>query len=146
MAILGSTLRFLGLAASVAMALAACSGTVTNTAQVFVPVSGVIQMDIKVPTGETVSSVRFLVDDKLVQEDTDASDGFSAELDTSDFDPDSLVKITALGVHPDKTTVTLRENLILVGKQGDEEAAASPSPSPSASAAPTPQPDATGTK
>jgi hypothetical protein len=120
-------------------ALAACAGTVVNGAQVYQPVTGVIQMDIKIPAGETVSSVQFLVDDKLVEEDTDGSDGFSAELDTTELEADSLVKITAKGVHADKTTVVLRENFILVGKQDDGAEATT-------DASPTPVPDATGTK
>lgn len=123
--------------------LSACAGTVVNSAQVFQPVTGVIQMDIKIPAGETVSSVRFLVDGKLVEEDTDASDGFSAELDTTELEADSLVKISAVGVRPDRTTVTLRENFILVGKQDTgEQATTDATPTPSATPTKSPSPAA----
>lgn len=127
--------------------VSACSGAVVNSAQVYQPVTGVIQMDIKIPAGETVSSVRFLVDDKLVEEDTDASDGFSAELDTTELEADSLVKISAVGVRADKTTVTLRENFILVGKQDTgEEATTDASASPSAAPSQSPSPEASPAK
>jgi hypothetical protein len=102
--------------------LAGCTGQVVNTAPVYQPVTGVIQMEITVPAGESVTSVRFLVDEQLVSEDDDASDGFSAELDTSELEPDSLVRIKAVGVRANKTTVTLRENYILIGNPDAEVA------------------------
>jgi hypothetical protein len=128
-------------------ALAACTGAAVNSAQVYTPVTGIIQMDISVPAGETVSSVRFLVDDKLVQEDEDGSDGFSAELDTSEYSPESLVKIAAVGVRANKSTVTLRENYIMIGKPdtaSDTEATtdSTTSPEPTAATSPTPTPSA----
>ena len=121
--------------------LAACTGTTVNSAEVYKPVTGVIQMDITVPATETtIQSVRFLVDDKLVQEDEDGSDGYSAELDTSEYTAESLVKISAVGVRANKTTVTLRENYIMIGKPADDadteattDSTTSPEPSPSPS-------------
>ena len=113
--------------AAVAMGLAlltGCTGTVVNTAPIYQPVTGVIQMDITVPTGEPITKVKFLVDNTLHSEDDDGSDGFSAELDLSAFEPDSLVRIKAIGVRQDQTELELRENYLLVGAAEEEEAEA----------------------
>jgi hypothetical protein len=99
-----------------------CTGAVVNTAQVYQPVTGVIQMDIQVPASEQVVKVQFYVDDALHSEDETAADGFAAELDTGEFEPESLVKISAKGVRANNTTLLLRENFILVGKLVEAEA------------------------
>jgi hypothetical protein len=131
-------------------AMAACTGTAVNSAQVYTPVSGIIQTDITVPAGESVTSVRFFVDDTLVSEDEDGSDGFSAELDTSELDAESLVKIKAVGVRANKSVITLRENYIMIGQPDDgtgeeatTESTTSPEPEASTAASPTPSADAT---
>lgn len=120
-----------------------CTGAVVNTAQVYQPVTGVIQMDIQVPASEQVVKVQFYVDDALHSEDDTASDGFAAELDTSELEPESLVKISARGVRANNTTVLLRENFILVGKVAGQEA--STESSSETAAEPTTEPEATET-
>lgn len=118
------------------LGLVGCTGAVVNTAQVYQPVSGVIQMDIQVPAGEGIVKVRFLVDDALHSEDETAADGFTAELDTSELEPEALVKIAAVGVRANNTTLPLRENFILVAKEVEAEATtdteSEPEPEPEA--------------
>jgi hypothetical protein len=99
-----------------------CTGAVVNTAPIYQPVTGVIQMDIQVPASEQVVKVQFFVDDALHSEDDTAADGFAAELDTGEFEPESLVKISAKGVRANNTTLVLRENFIMVGKVAEAEA------------------------
>jgi hypothetical protein len=99
-----------------------CTGAVVNTAPIYQPVTGVIQMDIQVPASEQIVKVQFYVDDALHSEDETAADGFAAELDTGEFEPESLVKISAKGVRANNTTLILRENFIMVGKLADAEA------------------------
>jgi hypothetical protein len=99
-----------------------CTGAVVNTAPIYQPVTGVIQMDIQVPASEQVVKVQFFVDDALHSEDDTAADGFAAELDTGEFEPESLVKISAKGVRANNTSVVLRENFIMVGKAEEAEA------------------------
>jgi hypothetical protein len=99
-----------------------CTGAVVNTAQVYQPVTGVIQMDIQVPASEQIVKVQFYVDDALHSEDETAADGFAAELDTGELEPESLVKISAKGVRANNTTLLLRENFIMVGKLAEAEA------------------------
>lgn len=113
-----------------AMPLAAgCAAQAVNTAQVFKPVTGVVQMEIKVPAGVAVTKVQFQVNDKVVSEDDDPTDGYKAEIDTADLEPDVLAKVAAVGVKADGSPVVLRENLILVGAVAeDEEDAEAPEP------------------
>lgn len=96
--------------------LTGCVGKAVNQATLYQPVTGVIEMDVKVPAGETVSSVQFQVNDKVVGTDDGASGSgtYSAEVDTTNLPVDTLAKLAAVGVRPDGTTVVLKENYILV--------------------------------
>lgn len=93
----------------------ACTARAVNNATVFPPITGVVQMEIKLPAGEAVSKVQFQVNDKVVQEDDDPTDGYKAEIDTASLEPDVLAKIAAVGVRANGSTVVLRENFILIG-------------------------------
>jgi hypothetical protein len=114
------------------LAIALCNGCVgkaVNQATIYRPVTGVIQMEIKVPAGETVAKVQFQVNDKVVGEDEDGGDGYAAEVDTSALPVDTLAKLAAVGVRPNGSTVVLRENYILVEREeGDEEVTEEPLP------------------
>ena len=103
----------LGLAALI-VASTGCTARAVKSAQVFKPVSGVVQMEIKIPAGEAVTKVQFQVNDKVVNEDDDPTDGYKAEIDTADLEPDVLAKVAAVGVRANGSTVVLRENFILV--------------------------------
>lgn len=130
----------IGCLAAGLVALTGCVGKAVNQATIYQPVSGVIEMDVKVPAGETVSKVQFQVNDKVVGED-DGSSGaptFSAEVDTSTLPADTLAKLAAVGVRPDGSTVVLRENYILVEPSADATNTGD-QPAPLASG----QPDAT---
>lgn len=98
-----------------------CTARAVNSAVVFKPVSGVVQMEIKVPPGESVTRVQFQVNDKVVNEDDDPTDGYKAEIDTANLEPDVLAKVAAVGVRADGSTVVLRENFILVAAPAGSE-------------------------
>lgn len=97
-----------------------CVGRMVNTATVYQPVTGVVQMEIKLPAGEAVAKVQFQVNDKVVSEDDSVADGYTAEIDTADLESDTLAKLAAVGVRADGSTVVLRENFILVTRPADE--------------------------
>ncbi|HEY9722290.1 MAG TPA: hypothetical protein V6D47_09760, partial [Oscillatoriaceae cyanobacterium] len=84
-----------------ALALTGCVGAVQNQAYVYKPVTGVIQMQVTIPAGETFTKVQFQADGQLISEDTDGTDGYSAQLDTSTLPAGQLVQITAIGVRTD---------------------------------------------
>ncbi|MDB5097022.1 MAG: hypothetical protein JWM80_1443 [Cyanobacteria bacterium RYN_339] len=113
--------------------LTGCVGAAVNQATVYRPVTGVIQMEVKIPSGESVDKVQFQVNDKVVGEDTDGADGFAAEVDTAALPVDTLAKLAAVGVRPNGSTVVLRENYILVER--DDADATTDAPLPLASAA-----------
>lgn len=104
----------LGVLTALLAAGTGCTARAVNSALVFKPVSGVVQMEIKIPAGESVTKVQFQVNDKVVNEDDDPTDGYKAEIDTADLEPDVLAKVAAVGVRANGSTVVLRENFILV--------------------------------
>ena len=124
-------LRILAIAA---LLCAGCVGVATNQAEVYKPIGGVIEMQITIPPGESFTKVQFQADDEVISEDTDPSDGFKAEVDTTEFSGDALVKLAAVGVRPNGTTVVLRENFILVSN---------PTPAPSEDTEATPEESST---
>jgi hypothetical protein len=119
--------------ALLAACLGGCVGKAINQATIYKPVTGIIQMEVKLPTGESVSKVQFQVNDKVVGEDdgTASAPTYTAEVDTSTLPVDTLAKLAAVGVRADGSTVVLRENYILVETAldtGGTGAAASPDP------------------
>jgi Bacterial Ig domain len=62
--------------------LLACEPTITNRAAVYPPISGSTDVKLNV-TATGVSSVEFTLDGQPVGTDTDATDGFAAELDST---------------------------------------------------------------
>lgn len=115
----------LGLALPLALALAGCLGQAVNQAEIYKPVSGVLQLEVTVPAGESFSRVQFQINDEVLSEDTDGSDGFTAELDTADFAGEELVKLAAVGVRADGTDVVLRENYLRIEAAPAEDEGAS---------------------
>lgn len=101
--------------------LGGCVGKAINQAQVYAPVTGVVQMEVKVPAGESFVKVQFQVNGEEFSFDEDPSDGFTADIDTKDLPADTLVKLAAVGVRTDGSTMVLRENFILIGKQTSTE-------------------------
>jgi hypothetical protein len=101
----------------------ACVGTVTNQAEVFKPVSGIILLEVKPPETEPIVRVQFQAKGQVVGEDSDSKDGFGVELDTTTLPNGELVQIAAVGVRSNGSTVVLRENFILIDNK--------PSPRPS---------------
>jgi hypothetical protein len=114
--------------------LSGCVGAAVNQATIYRPVTGVIAMEVKVPSGESVDKVQFQVNDKVVGEDEDGADGFSAEVDTTSLPVDTLAKLAAVGVRPNGSTVVLRENYILV-ERDDSDTTTGDEPLPKASTA-----------
>jgi hypothetical protein len=115
-------MAFLARAGVLAVLLASgCTAQAVNQAQVYKPVTGVVQMEIKIPPGESVVRVQFQVNDKVVAEDEDPTDGYKAEIDTADLEPDVLAKIAAVGVRANGSNVVLRENFILIGAPAEDE-------------------------
>lgn len=108
------------LSAAAVLAMAGCVGVATNQAEVYKPIGGVIEMQITIPPGESFTKVQFQADDEVISEDTDPTDGFKAEVDTTEFSGDALVKLAAVGVRPNGSTVVLRENFILVSNPSSE--------------------------
>lgn len=94
--------------------LVGCTASVANTANVFIPVRGVIEVIVTVPDGERLAKVQFQLNNEVVAEDEDGSDGYSADIDTSGLEAGVLAKISAVGVRTNGTVVVLRENLVLV--------------------------------
>lgn len=94
--------------------MAGCTANVTNTANVFTPVRGVIEVSVTVPEGERLTKVQFQLNNQVVAEDANGSDGYSADIDTSGLAAGVLAKISAVGVRTNGTVVVLRENLVLV--------------------------------
>jgi hypothetical protein len=110
-------LKHLALGAAVLL-LAGCVADATNVAEVYKPVDGVIDMSVTIPAGESFAKVQFQADGTVVGEDSDGTDGYTAEVDTSTLPANTLVKIAAVGVHTDGTTVVLKQNFVLVGDSG----------------------------
>lgn len=98
--------------------LSGCLGSAVNTAQVFNPVSGVVQVTVSVPAGESIQRVQFQVNDVVVAEDAEGADGYAAEVDLSALPADTLAKVAAVGVRPNGTFLVLRENYLLVTTPG----------------------------
>ncbi|MEB3195700.1 MAG: hypothetical protein VKP62_00710 [Candidatus Sericytochromatia bacterium] len=119
-----------------------CTANAVNTATLYKPVRGVIELAVVVPSGEAVERVQFQLNDEVVAEDTNGADGFSAEIDTSGLPPDVLAKLAAVGVRTDGTVVVLRENFILI----DPRVVAVASVTPAASGTVTPNGTASGTR
>lgn len=105
-------------AIALALACCGCVGTAVNKAEVYKPVSGVLEMVISVPQGEALQKVQFQIDNELVHEDTDPSDGFSASVDVTAYESGKLYKLSAVGVRADGSLVVIRENYILVQATG----------------------------
>lgn len=109
-----------------------CAAQAVNSALVYQPVVGTITMEITIPPGESVAKVQFQVNDKVVGEDADPTDGYKADIDTSSLEMDVLAKIAAVGVRANGTTVVLRENFILVGDNNPVPATTTADPEASA--------------
>lgn len=92
-----------------------CLGSAVNTAQIYTIVSGVVQVTVSVPAGESIQRVQFQVNNVVVAEDSDGADGFLADVDLSTLPVDTLAKVAAVGVRPNGTFLILRENYLLVG-------------------------------
>ncbi|MEB3221819.1 MAG: hypothetical protein VKS61_07035 [Candidatus Sericytochromatia bacterium] len=98
----------------VAGALGGCTARVINAATLFKPLAGTLALVVTPPPNEAFVRVQFQLNDQVVGEDTDPADGYSADIDTTGLEPETLAKIAAVGVRADGTTRVLRENLILV--------------------------------
>lgn len=92
-----------------------CTANMTNTADVFTAVRGVIEVNVSVPESEGVTRVQFQLNNEVVAEDENGQDGYTADIDTSGLESGTLAKISAVGVRADGSVIVLRENLILVG-------------------------------
>jgi hypothetical protein len=120
------------LALALVAVLPGCVGAAVNQATIYRPVTGTIEMEVKIPSGESVQKVQFQVNDKIVGEDEDGTDGFSAEVDTSTLPVDTLAKLAAVGVRPNGSNVVLRENYILVERDDTATDDTSTEPLPAA--------------
>jgi hypothetical protein len=102
------------LAATLGLVMLGCTANVTNTANVFTPVRGLIEVSVTIPDDERVTKVQFQLNNQVVAEDDNGTDGYTADIDTSGLEPGVLAKISAVGVRTDGTVFVLRENLILI--------------------------------
>lgn len=118
---------------ALALPLSACLGSAVNSAQIYAPVFGTVQVTVSVPAGETIQRVQFQVNDAVVAEDSDGSDGFVADVDLSNLPVDTLAKVAAVGVRPNGSFLVLRENYLLVTTPTDGTGPVSGTADPSAS-------------
>jgi hypothetical protein len=107
------------LGATLGLAMIGCTANVTNTANVFIPVRGLIEVSVTIPDGERVTKVQFQLNNQVVAEDDNGSDGYSADIDTSGLEPGVLAKISAVAVRTNGTVFVLRENLILIAERSN---------------------------
>lgn len=126
-----------------ALLLSGCVAEATNTALVYKPINGTIDMAITIPAGESFAKVQFQADGNVVSEDTDGTDGYSATVDTTTLPANTLVKIAAVGVHTDGSQVVLRENFVLIGDDGVKDDSNTPN---ATDASAQPSSTASGTK
>lgn len=97
-------------------ALAGCAGTGVNSAPLYKPTQGTIAL--AVDTQEPgVQSVSFEVDNEPVGEDTDGSDGWTYQLDTTTY-TDGIHYVKAWGVLGDGSRLLLLDNTILIDNGG----------------------------
>jgi hypothetical protein len=121
-------LKFLAYALLVAT-FSGCTGTGVNTADVFKPQGGTIDLNVSnLPDPTAYSSVEFQLDGKSLGTDSDASDGWSFKLDSSTVS-DGIHNVRAVGTTTSGTTVELLNNSIFIQNNG---AASAASPAPSA--------------
>lgn len=99
---------------ALAVLLGGCLGSAVNSTQLYTPVSGVVQVTVSVPSGESIQRVQFQVNDLVVAEDSDGANGYAAEVDLSALPVDTLAKVAAVGVRPNGSFLVLRENYLLV--------------------------------
>jgi hypothetical protein len=122
-------------AAALLLALLGCAGTGVNTANVFQSQSGTIQLKVDTPD-TSISSVEFTVNDQKVGEDTNGSDGWSVDYDTTKL-ADGIYTVRANGTSPTGTVELLNNSLLI--KNGNA-AGTGASAEPSATAAPSAMP------
>jgi hypothetical protein len=111
-----------------------CTGTGTNSAQVFQPQGGQIQLTATT-ADTTFTSVEFVVNEAgaspIVLKDENLGDGIAVTFDTTQVD-DGVNFVKAYGVGGDGTRVEILDNSLLISNGGGT---ASPAPSASASSA-----------
>lgn len=106
--------RLLACVSLVAVVLFAggCDATVNNTAQLFPVVSGSFDLNWT-PTVDGVKSVEFIVSGTTVGKDTDPSDGFSVELDSTKY-PNGILTIGVLARGGANETLAQVQQTVLV--------------------------------
>jgi hypothetical protein len=93
--------------------LTGCVGQVQNTAVIYQPVSGVVDLRVTAPPGSGIVKVQFQQNDQVFAEDAVGPTVFNGSLDTSTLPSGVLVKVAAIGVRSDGSTTILKENFIL---------------------------------
>lgn len=103
-------------AALMLAALTACTGTGVNTANVFQPQSGKVQLAVQT-SDPTIQSVEFQLNGEVIGKDEDGSDGWSLEYDTTQKD-DGIYTVTAYGTTSSGTQLQLLDNSLLIQNGG----------------------------
>lgn len=101
--------------------LAGCSGTGVNTANVFQPQSGQIQLTANVPDPSLYASVEFVINEGDAAAETvtddDLSDGIAVTYDTSKLN-DGVNYVKAYGVGADGSRTQILDNALLIDNGG----------------------------
>lgn len=126
-------LKFLAYALLVA-AFSGCTGTGVNTANVFKPQGGTIDLNVSnLPDPSAYSSVEFQLDGKTLGKDTDVSDGWSYKLDSTSL-TNGIHNVRAVGTTTGGEQVELLNNSIYIdngaGAGTNTSASTAPSQTP----------------
>lgn len=97
---------------AVAAVLTACNPTFSNRAIVYPPVSGLFDINWRLSVAG-VTSVEFFVDDRSLGTDSDASNGFSMEFDSSTV-PNGLHRMRAVAKNAAGQTVGTVEHTLSI--------------------------------
>lgn len=126
-------LKFLAYALLVA-AFSGCTGTGVNSANVFKPQSGTIDLNVSnLPDASAYTQVEFQLDGKALGTDTDVSDGWSYKLDSTSL-TNGIHNVRALGTSSSGEQVELLNNSIYIDNGGsagtDTSASTAPAETP----------------
>lgn len=106
------------LAATLALALAGCTGSGVNSVDVFAKQQGTIQLAVATADANVVS-VDFEVNSQTIGQDTDGSDGWALEWDTTEAPAINGVNyIKAYGNAADGSRTLLLDNTLLIDNGG----------------------------
>ena len=108
-------LKYMALA--LAVAAFGCTGQGINTADVYTPQGGTIDLNVDTVDPSAYGSVDFELDGKSLGRDEDSSDGWSYQLDSTTLD-DGIHTVQAFGNTLEGTRVELLNNSLMIVNDG----------------------------